>query len=86
MAAGFFRLRRKVCIAALASPLQCCQHDRFILRDYHGVFVLGSESTTTADDGWTLLTEPGNFSAQYEYTMVITRNHPIVLTTKRAAA
>ena len=45
----------------------------------------GSESTTTAADGWTLLTEPGNYSAQYEYTMVITRNHPIVLTTRRAA-
>lgn len=44
----------------------------------------GSESTTTADDGWTLLTEPGNFSAQYEYTMVITHSHPIVLTTRRA--
>lgn len=40
-----------------------------------------SESTTTADDGWTLLTDKGNFSAQYEYTMVITRGKPLVLTT-----
>lgn len=39
-----------------------------------------SESTTTAEDGWTLLTETGNFSAQYEYTMVITRDEPLVLT------
>ena len=40
-----------------------------------------AESTTTADDGWTLLTGPGNFSAQYEYTMVITRQKPMILTT-----
>jgi len=41
----------------------------------------GSESTTTAEDGWALLTDDGNFSAQYEYTMVITKDHPMVLTT-----
>ena len=41
----------------------------------------GSESTTTALDGWSLCTAPGNFSAQYEYTMVISKNKPIVLTT-----
>jgi len=46
----------------------------------------GSESTITADDGWTLLTEDGNFSAQYEYTMVITRDHPMVLTTLKNQA
>ncbi len=40
-----------------------------------------SETTTTADDGWTLLTDEGNFSAQYEYTMLITRDKPVVLTT-----
>lgn len=39
-----------------------------------------AQSTTTADDGWTLLTGPGNFSAQYEYTMVITRDRPIIMT------
>lgn len=43
----------------------------------------GAESTTTADDGWTLLTGKGNYSAQYEYTMVITKGKPIVLTTLR---
>ncbi len=46
----------------------------------------GAESTTTADDGWTLLTGEGNFSAQYEYTMVITRDKPIVLTTLKGPA
>lgn len=40
----------------------------------------GSEQTTTEDDGWTLTTGPGNFSAQYEHTMVITRSKPIILT------
>lgn len=66
------------------------QKDRRILKEGQVITIepflsTGSESTTTADDGWTLLTEPGNFSAQYEYTMVITRSHPIVLTTQRAA-
>jgi methionyl aminopeptidase len=45
-----------------------------------------AESTTTADDGWTLLTGEGNFSAQYEYTMVITKERPIVLTTLKGLA
>ena len=40
----------------------------------------GAQQTTTADDGWTLCTGKGNFSAQYEYTMVITKSKPIVLT------
>ena len=40
----------------------------------------GAEQTVTSDDGWTLTTGTGNFSAQYEYTMVITKNKPIVLT------
>jgi hypothetical protein len=29
-----------------------------------------------AADGWTLLTAPGNLSAQYEHTMIITRGAP----------
>jgi methionyl aminopeptidase len=40
----------------------------------------GAEQTATADDGWTLTTGNGNFSAQYEYTMVITKGKPIVMT------
>jgi methionine aminopeptidase len=38
------------------------------------------EHTTTEDDGWTLTTGAGNFSAQYEHTMLITKNKPIILT------
>ncbi|NML46633.1 type I methionyl aminopeptidase [Ramlibacter sp. G-1-2-2] len=33
-----------------------------------------------ADDGWTLVGAPGNLSAQYEHTMIITRGEPIVVT------
>ena len=33
-----------------------------------------------AGDGWTLMGDAGNLSAQYEHTMVITKNSPIVLT------
>lgn len=40
----------------------------------------GIQQTTTADDGWTLRTGPGNFSAQYEFTMVITKGKPLVMT------
>ncbi|MBB3194614.1 type I methionyl aminopeptidase [Roseateles terrae] len=32
------------------------------------------------DDGWTLVGVPGNLSAQYEHTMIITRGDPIVVT------
>lgn len=39
-----------------------------------------STSVTEAADGWTLVTERGNLSAQFEHTMVITRGRPILLT------
>jgi methionyl aminopeptidase len=44
---------------------------------------LSTKSTIVheADDGWTLLAAPGNLSAQYEHTMIITRGAPIVVTT-----
>lgn len=34
----------------------------------------------TAKDGWTLVTEPGNLSAQYEHSLIVTRDKPIILT------
>ena len=40
----------------------------------------GSEQTSTKDDGWTLTSGDGNFSAQYEHTMVITRGKPMIMT------
>ena len=35
-----------------------------------------------AGDGWTLVGEPGNLSAQFEHTLIITRGAPIVVTTQ----
>jgi len=31
-------------------------------------------------DGWTVMTAPGNLTAQFEHTIIITRSDPIVLT------
>lgn len=39
-----------------------------------------SRVVNEAADGWTLLGAPGNLSAQYEHTMIITRGEPIVVT------
>lgn len=39
-----------------------------------------SSNVTEAEDGWTLLCNKGNISAQYEHSMVITKNLPILLT------
>lgn len=40
-----------------------------------------SRHVAEGEDGWTLLAEPGNLSAQYEHTMIITRGAPVVVTT-----
>ena len=40
----------------------------------------GSTRVTQADDGWTLIGASGNFSAQYEHTLIVTRGAPIVVT------
>lgn len=39
-----------------------------------------SRIVTETSDGWTLVGAPGNLSAQYEHTMIITRGEPIVVT------
>jgi methionyl aminopeptidase len=39
-----------------------------------------SRIVNESDDGWTLVGMPGNLSAQYEHTMIITRGEPIVIT------
>ncbi len=39
-----------------------------------------SQFTEAADDGWTLVSGKGNYSAQFEHTMVITKSTPIILT------
>ena len=40
----------------------------------------GTEHVIDGHDGWTLLNDPGCFSAQYEHTMVIRKGHPVILT------
>ncbi len=39
-----------------------------------------SRVVSESDDGWTLVGMPGNLSAQFEHTMIITRGEPIVVT------
>jgi methionyl aminopeptidase len=39
-----------------------------------------SRFVVEGDDGWTLLGAKGNLSAQYEHTIIITRDEPIVVT------
>ncbi|MCL7714981.1 type I methionyl aminopeptidase [Stenotrophomonas mori] len=39
-----------------------------------------SRRVEEGDDGWTLLGTPGNRSAQYEHTLIVTRGEPIVVT------
>jgi methionyl aminopeptidase len=39
-----------------------------------------SRMVTEASDGWTLIGGPGNLSAQYEHTLIITKGEPIVVT------
>lgn len=40
----------------------------------------GPKHAHESDDGWTLLTPKGNFSAQFEHTVVVTDGEPLILT------
>jgi methionyl aminopeptidase len=40
----------------------------------------GSEFTTEASDGWTLKVPAGNYVAQHEHTIIITKQEPIIVT------
>jgi methionyl aminopeptidase len=40
----------------------------------------GAEYADDNGDGWTLVTEPGFLTAQYEHTLVVTKRGPIVVT------
>jgi methionyl aminopeptidase len=44
------------------------------------MIVAGSPSVRTLDDGWTIVTNDGSRSAQYEHTVAITANGPEILT------
>lgn len=49
---------------------------------------LSTKSTlvTEADDGWTLVGQANNLSAQYEHTLIVTKGKPIVATLSEACA
>ncbi len=40
----------------------------------------GAREVFDGGDGWTLITKPGVFTAQYEHTIVITRDKPLIMT------
>lgn len=40
----------------------------------------GAREVFDKGDGWTLMTDPGVFTAQYEHTMVITKGEPLIMT------
>jgi methionyl aminopeptidase len=44
-----------------------------------------SRFVAEAEDGWTLVGDPGNLSAQFEHTLIVTKGAPIVATLSRAA-
>ena len=41
---------------------------------------LGGEGIRTADDGWTLVTRDGSMAAQFEHTVLITKDGAEILT------
>jgi methionyl aminopeptidase len=40
----------------------------------------GAREVVDSGDGWTLVTNPGVFTAQYEHTLVITKGKPLIMT------
>ncbi|MGZ3698888.1 MAG: M24 family metallopeptidase, partial [Bdellovibrionota bacterium] len=40
----------------------------------------GAREVVENGDGWTLVTNPGIFTAQYEHTIVITEGMPLIMT------
>ena len=60
-------------------------HDPRVLREGMVIAVepfLSTRATRVSEsgDGWTLVAPPGNLSAQYEHTLIVTRGRPIVVT------
>lgn len=59
--------------------------DRRVLREGMVITIepflsTGPQYAQETNDGWTLVTAPGQRSAQFEHTMIITRGRPIVVT------
>lgn len=61
------------------------KRDRRILRENQVITIepfisSGARQVVDKGDGWTLVTDPGVFTVQYEHTMVITKGKPLVMT------
>lgn len=59
--------------------------DRRILKENQVITIepfisSGAREVFDTGDGWTLATNPGVFTAQYEHTMVITKGRPLIMT------
>ncbi len=59
--------------------------DRRILRENQVITIepfisSGAREVFENGDGWTLVTNPGVFTAQYEHTLVITKGKPLIMT------
>jgi len=61
------------------------KRDKRILRENQVITIepfisSGAREVFENGDGWTLVTNPGVFTAQYEHTLVITRGKPLIMT------
>lgn len=61
------------------------KRDRRVLRENQVITIepfisSGARHVFDAGDGWTLVTSPGVFTAQYEHTLVITKGKPLIMT------
>jgi len=61
------------------------KRDRRMLRENQVITIepfisSGAREVVENGDGWTLVTKPGVFTAQYEHTLVITKGRPLIMT------
>jgi methionyl aminopeptidase len=61
------------------------KRDKRILRENQVITIepfisSGAREVYDNGDGWTLITNPGIYTAQYEHTMVITKGKPLIMT------
>ena len=61
------------------------KHDKRILQENQVITIepfisSGAHEVFENGDGWTLVTNPGIFTAQYEHTLVITKGQPLIMT------
>ena len=44
------------------------------------IVAVGTETTRTGADRWTILSADGSLTAHFEHTLVVTRRRPVILT------